>query len=72
MFQNETVQVQFSGGVNKSDLHLGMLDYAAFVNGIEKVKKENPRIVSLDQSKSGVDIELEGVTKSNPFSSCFL
>lgn len=67
VFQNETVQVQFSGGVNKSDLHLGMLDYAAFVNGIEKVKKENPRIVSLDQSKSGVDIELEGVTKSNLF-----
>lgn len=66
-FQNETVQVQFSGGVNPSDLHLGMLDYAAFVNGIEKVKKENPKIVSLEQRNSGVDIELEGVTKSNLF-----
>ncbi|MCI8365694.1 MAG: YfhO family protein [Eubacterium sp.] len=67
VFQNEAVQVQFSGGVNTSDLHLGMLDYAAFANGIEKVKKENPKIVSLEQSKSGVDIELEGVTKSNLF-----
>ncbi len=53
--------------MNPSDLHLGMLDYAAFVNGIEKVKKENPKIVSLEQRNSGVDIELEGVTKSNLF-----
>lgn len=67
VFQNETVQVQFSGGVNTSDLHLGMLDYAAFINGIEKVKKENPKIVSLEQGRSGVNIELEGVTKPNLF-----
>lgn len=67
VFQNETVQVRFSGGVNPSDLHLGMLDYSTFVNGIERVKQENPKIVSLEQSKSGVDIELEGVTKSNLF-----
>ena len=67
VFQNETVQVRFSGGVNPSDLRLGMLDYSTFVNGIERVKQENPKIVSLEQSKSGVDIELEGVTKSNLF-----
>ncbi|MCI8962220.1 MAG: YfhO family protein [Eubacterium sp.] len=67
VFQDETVQVQFRGGVNPSDLHLGMLDYSTFVNGIEKVKQENPKIVSLEQSKSGVDVELEGVTKSNLF-----
>lgn len=67
VFQNETVQVQFSGGVGASALHLGMLDHAVFVNGIEKVKKENPKIVSLEQGRSGVDIELEGVTKSHLF-----
>lgn len=67
MFENQTVQIQFSGGANASELHLGMLDYATFVNGIEKVKKENPKIVSLEQDRSGVDIELDGVTKSNVF-----
>ena len=44
-----------------------MLDYNVFVNGIEKVKKENPKIVSLEQGRSGVDVELEGVTKSHVF-----
>lgn len=67
VFQNEAVQVQFNGGASSSDLHLGMLDYNVFVNGIEKVKKENPKIVSLEQGRSGVDVELEGVTKSHVF-----
>ena len=31
------------------------------------MKQENPKIVSLEQSKSGVGMELEGVTKSNLF-----
>lgn len=66
-FQNEQVDVQFGGSVNMSDIHLGLLDYNTFVNGIEQIKNQNPEIKLLNQKHSGVEIELENVTKQNLF-----
>ena len=65
-FQNEQVIVQFFGG-SVSDIHLGLLDYTTFVNGIELVKNQNPKITSLKQGKSSVTLELEQVSKENIF-----
>lgn len=65
VFQNETVNLQFGGNASLSDFHLGLLDYDAFVSGVQKVKAENPQITSLKQKHSGVNIELDHVTKDN-------
>lgn len=65
-FQNEQINVEFSGA-DESDVHLGLLDYNTFVNGIEGVKSQNPEIISLKQGNTGLKMELENVTKSNLF-----
>lgn len=65
VFQNENVTLQFGGNAGLHDLHLALLDYDTFVNGVEKVKAENPQIMSLKQKHSGIDIELDNVTKDN-------
>lgn len=65
-FQNESVSVQF-GGASASDIHIGLLDMSTFNEGLEVIKSQNPKIVSLEQKKSSVEIELENVKKSNIF-----
>lgn len=66
-FQNEHVSIQFNGGGNSSNIHLGILDYNTFVNGIEAVKNQNPEIKSLKKKNSGLKIELDQVTKPYVF-----
>lgn len=67
VFQNEHVTIDFGGITNMLDVHLGLFDYATFVNGIDLVKDQNPEITLLKQKKSGVEIELDNVTKQNIF-----
>ncbi len=62
-FENQQVTVQFSG--NTSGVRLGVLDYNTFVSGLEAVEKTNPKVTSLKQKKSGLKLQLTGVTKSN-------
>lgn len=66
-FQNEHVRIDFSGITNMLDVHLGVLDLASFEDGMNLVKEQNPEITLLEQNKSGVKIELDGVTKQNVF-----
>lgn len=68
-FQNETVDIQFfgNGTANPQNIHLGMLDYNTFVNGLEKIKAENATVSELEQKNTGVTLKLENVTKSHVF-----
>jgi uncharacterized membrane protein YfhO len=66
-FQNEDVQVIFSGSVDVSALHVAALDYDTFAAAIEQVEENNPTITSLKQKKSGLTLKLEDVTKENIF-----
>lgn len=66
-FENETVEVQFSGDVDASLLHLGWLDYDMLKSAAESIQKDNGDITLLKQKHAGVRLKIENVTKDYVF-----
>lgn len=67
VFQNQHVSIQLTGNGNMSEFHIGSFDLATFENGIAQVENQNMKIVELKQNNSGLELELDNVTKKNLF-----
>lgn len=64
-FENQNGVVEFSG--DTSQVQLGLMDYNTLVSGIESIKSANPKVTNLEKNHTGLELELENVTKPYVF-----